>query len=236
MDLLQLREKEVFEILKKISKYRFVVIGGYAVNAYTLARFSVDCDIVVGDDVESRRIGKVLKENLFTITNAHERVPYHEKFVRYEKEVKEDFKVSIDMFISTVFDRQTNVSFAAEWIFENSKFIFLKGKTITEKLRLRVINPEALMVMKFVSCRTTDIRDIFMLISGVDNSGWIRENVSQRCDFKDRFSIVKNKIISSQFKNNLRGVYGYIDEKLFEKYKKAVLGLGQFRDYRKITL
>lgn len=49
MDMLQIREKEVFDTLKKIRECRFVLIGGYAVNAYTLPRFSVDCDIVVED-------------------------------------------------------------------------------------------------------------------------------------------------------------------------------------------
>jgi hypothetical protein len=44
--MLQDREREIFETLNKIKKQNFVVIGGYAVNAYTLPRFSVDCDIV----------------------------------------------------------------------------------------------------------------------------------------------------------------------------------------------
>ena len=49
MDLLQIREKEIFETLKTISEFNFVLIGGYAVNAYALPRFSVDCDIVLRD-------------------------------------------------------------------------------------------------------------------------------------------------------------------------------------------
>ena len=40
----QIREDEIFKTLKKILKYKFVLIGGYAVNAYTLPRFSIDCD------------------------------------------------------------------------------------------------------------------------------------------------------------------------------------------------
>ena len=50
MEKLQLREKEIFETLKKICKFKFVVIGGYAVNPYTIPRFSVDCDIVIKDE------------------------------------------------------------------------------------------------------------------------------------------------------------------------------------------
>ena len=58
MEQLQLREKEIFETLKKIKKSRFVVIGGYAVNTYTLPRFSIDCDIVVKDHKELKKIEK----------------------------------------------------------------------------------------------------------------------------------------------------------------------------------
>ena len=41
------REKLIFELLEKLKGIDFVLIGGYAINAYTLPRFSVDCDLVV---------------------------------------------------------------------------------------------------------------------------------------------------------------------------------------------
>ena len=53
--MLQLREKEIFETLNKLKGLNFVLIGGYAVNAYTLPRFSVDCDIFLEDSHLSRR-------------------------------------------------------------------------------------------------------------------------------------------------------------------------------------
>ena len=56
MEQLQLREKEIFETLKNIKKNKFVIIGGYAVNAYTLPRFSVDCDILIKDHKELLKI------------------------------------------------------------------------------------------------------------------------------------------------------------------------------------
>nr|MBI4157208.1 hypothetical protein [Candidatus Woesearchaeota archaeon] len=58
--MLQSREKEIFETLKKIARFKFVIIGGYAVNAYTLPRFSVDCDIVFKDKDELKEIEEVL--------------------------------------------------------------------------------------------------------------------------------------------------------------------------------
>ena len=51
------REKLVFSLLEEAEKnFEFTVIGGYAVNAFTPPRFSVDCDIVVKDPKTMRRI------------------------------------------------------------------------------------------------------------------------------------------------------------------------------------
>src|SRR3989338_5638822 len=207
MDQIQLREKEIFETLRKIKKHKFLVIGGYAVNAYTLPRFSVDCDIVLENDIEAKRIEKELERFGYKRQGADKR-DYGE-FVRYEKEIQKNFRVSIDILVGNVFDRNTKANFSAKWAFENSAMRLVKGKTIPEKLRLRVVNTDALIVMKFISCRTADIRDAFMLMPQAEDMNWIKKEISNRYDFKDRFEKIKNKITSAQFKNNLQGVYGY---------------------------
>ena len=132
MEPLQLREKEIFETLRKIKEYKFAVIGGYAVNAYTLPRFSVDCDIVVEDESQVKNI----EMNLKSIGYRKEQtdfinLPYHEEFRRYEKEIAKNFRVSVDIMIKCVSDRTTHAIFTAEWIFKNSSLRLLKGKTIT---------------------------------------------------------------------------------------------------------
>ena len=45
----------------------------------------------------------------------------------------------------------------------------LKGKTIAEELKLRIINIDALLVMKIISYRSTDIRDLFMMFPNAKN-------------------------------------------------------------------
>ena len=87
MDQLQVREKEIFETLKRISKFAFVVIGGYAVNVYALPRFSVDCDIVVNDKEEADAISDELKKIGYAIQESKSDIPYHGNFIRYEKEI-----------------------------------------------------------------------------------------------------------------------------------------------------
>ncbi|MDO8622854.1 MAG: nucleotidyl transferase AbiEii/AbiGii toxin family protein [archaeon] len=224
--MLQLREKEIFETLKRTSKFKFVIIGGYAVSAYTLPRFSVDCDIVVKDKEELKEIEEILVNfGYVKEENNKDKTSYYGDFLRLEKDLGDNIKVSIDILIKEVLDRQTNATFSAEWIFDNSKIRILKGKTITEELKLRIINLDALFVLKFVSCRLTDIRDIFMLATNIKNKEWIKEEISKKYDFNKLFIKIKDKITSKQFKDSLQGVYGIIDDKVFEKHKKAILEL-----------
>ncbi len=227
MEQLQLREKEIFETLKKIKKRKFVVIGGYAVNAYTLPRFSVDFDIVIKDRNELEKIEEELSHLGYEKTKSSSEAPYHGKFERYEKEIAPNFRVSVDILIREVLDRQTMAKFSADWVFDNSKIRNLRGKTIGEELKVRIINAEALFVMKLVSCRLTDIRDVFLLISSVSNKAWIKKEVSERYDLKDRLSKLINEINSKQFKDGLQGVFGLVDDKAFEKNKKMILELGK---------
>ncbi len=224
--MLQLREKEIFETLKKMSKFKFVVIGGYAVNAYTLPRFSVDCDVVVKNKEELKDIEEILMNYGYVKEeNNKDKTSYYGDFLRLEKDLGDNIKVSIDILIKEVLDRQTNATFSADWVFDNSEIRILRGKTITEELKLRIINLDALFVLKFVSCRLTDIRDIFMLAPNIKNKEWIKEEILKKYDFDKLFLKIKEKITSKQFKDSLQGVYGIIDNKVFEKHKKAILNL-----------
>ncbi len=223
-NFLQIREKEIFETLKSIKNRKFVLIGGYAVNAYTLPRFSVDCDIVIcKEDFEG--IKKDLLSLGYKESQEKSEVPYHGKFTRFEKEIKKNFSVSIDILIDEVLDRQTQSKFSNDWIFDNSRIRILKGKTIIDNLRIRIINPEALFVMKLISCRSTDIRDIFLLISKIKDKVFIKKEVSERFNIQNRLEKVKQEITSKQFKDGLQGVFGVIEDRLFEKHKKLILDL-----------
>ena len=223
MDPLQRREKEIFETLRRIHKHSFVIIGGYAVNAYALPRFSVDCDIVVKDANEAQKIGHALIEYGYVREKIPKNTPYYGTFERYEKQIEKDFRVSMDVLIGEVLDRQTDATFSAEWIVEHSKIRLLKGKTILEELNVRIIDAEALFVMKFICARATDIRDIFMLAPNVKDRKWIQNEISERYDFNNRLKRIKEKVLSKQSKDGLQGVYGIIDPKVFEKHRKALL-------------
>ena len=222
-NLFSVREAEIFNILKELKECDFVVIGGYAVNAYTLPRFSVDCDIVIKDREELIKTENILKKSGYKKEEIDSNIQYSGDFVRYEKILENNFKVSIDILIERVIDRATKAVFSADWIFKNSNVISLKGKTIEKELKINIINRDALAVMKIISCRPTDIRDIFMILPDITYKRWVIEEIKERYDIKDRFNKIIEKISSQQFKDGLSGVYGYFDIKIFEKHRKTII-------------
>src|SRR3989344_5577143 len=212
-DLFSLREEEIFNTLKALQKCSFVIIGGYAVNVYTLPRFSVDCDIVIKEEKELKNIEKILFSIHYEKKITPENIPYSGKFFRYEKRLSNNFLVSMDLLFKSVIDRDTEVIFSAEWIFEHSSKKVLRGKTILEELKLKIINIDALIVMKIMSCRSTDIRDVFMMLPNAENKDRIISEISAKYDLNNRLSKVIETVNSKQFKDGLSGVYGKIDQK-----------------------
>ena len=90
--VMQLREKEIFNTLEKLEG-KFVVIGGYAVNPYTLPRFSKDCDIVVRDVSTGKKIEKqLLNMGYYKVATKEPDIPYYGDFDRYEKKYRKIFQ------------------------------------------------------------------------------------------------------------------------------------------------
>jgi len=223
MDPLQLREKEIFETLKGIKSLEFVVIGGYAASAYAPPRFSVDCDIVARTASEARKIGARLKELGYKrISAGTAEAAYGGAFERFGKVLPNGFVASVDLLIASVADRGTSAVFTADWIFGNSSLRGLRGRTIAERLPLRILDPDALFVMKAVSCRPSDIRDVFMLAPLIEDLGWVLAGISERCDANVTRGRILRAVDSKQFKDGLQGVFGRLDKKLFERHRDAL--------------
>lgn len=222
LDSFSLREAEIFRALKALQGNEFVVIGGYAVNAYALPRFSIDCDIVVKSEAKASQIKKILEKQGYSVMEKQATEGnYGGSFLRLDKTVEKGFKVSFDVLVGEVTDRRTNASFSAEWVFTHSNKKRLKGKTVIGSLELRVINADALTVMKLVASRKADLRDVFMLLPLVKNLGFVKSEVSKKTGFSEAVERAGKTILSKEFKNNLQGVFGYLDEKAFRKSVKA---------------
>lgn len=64
-----------------------------------------------------------------------------------------------------------------------------------------------------------------MLLPITKNRHWVSAEVQQRGDFAKSFKRIAEKITAPQFKDDLRGVYGYVDAQTFAKHQQAVLAM-----------
>jgi hypothetical protein len=220
MDRLQLREAEIFRTLDNLKGIEFVLIGGYAVNSYALPRFSVDCDIVIRKE-DTEKIKGILSKSGYCLAKNHEEVRYEGKFLRMEKILDEGFVASIDILVDEVHDRQSKARFSADWIFKNSKKRTIIGKTIIMKIEAKIIDADALFVMKFASARNTDIRDVFMMADKLQDFNEIMKEIEER-KISNQSKKIWQTLEEKQFKDNLQGVYGYLDESVFNKHMARI--------------
>jgi len=156
------REAEVIRVMKLLAvhKDKFVVIGGYAVNAITSHRFSVDCDLVV-----ARKNLGVLERILTRQAYIRQRPRKLEHIhgVRTEKFTKlvGNRGVSVDLFIDQIVCRQTEGNWTYEQIKRNSFESDVVG--LTGSARAFVPKRELLIAMKAHTGRDADLRDMVML-------------------------------------------------------------------------
>ena len=218
------REKFIFALLRKLeSKAEFVVIGGYAINAYTLPRFSVDCDIVIRDRKAMRSVKIFLESKGFT-EKAKGTVPaYKGEFLSLA--TKKPVATTFDILAGVVEDRITGTLFPAELIFEHSANRAIFGKGSPVRIDTRVADAEMLFVMKAVSSRKSDIRDVFMLASTKLDRGKILQITKEVPIPAESIEKIVLKVNSKGFRDALQGVFGMLPEKQFETSKKKLLAL-----------
>ncbi len=207
------REKFLFSVIEKLSgKADFVVIGGYAINAYVLPRFSIDCDIVVQNKKVCAQIQKQLENSGFA-ERASGKLPYSGEFVTM---ASTEPATTFDILSGAVEDRLSGTIFPAEMIFKNSskRTIFGKGSPI--QIKCRVVDPELLFLMKACPARTTDIRDLFMLSALKLDTGKILE-LAKEANAKIDTEKILSKIGSKGFLDALQGVHGKLPAEQYEK-------------------
>lgn len=218
--MIQDREKAVLEMLAKIPNENVVLIGGYAVNAYVPPRFSIDCDLVVIDD-DIGEVEATLKANGFVKSDAGD-VPYG-NYVRY---VRAKEKVSFDLLVNSVLDRDTGIVFGRDVFEKYSKTRVTVGRVAPVRIEMRIADPELLFAMKLVSGRKQDVRDIFMLAGEDLNWGAVKEIVLDKCNdalIKKRINLIKRTIESKTYRDSLHGPYGKIPDGRFDRCEKRLI-------------
>ena len=218
--MLELREKEILRMLEKLKNLNFVLIGGYAINAYTQPRFSVDCDLVVLNKEDAEHIKKMLIQESYEEKEINPNIPYSGEFLCLVKKIG-DYSIPFDVMIGSVIDRDTKLKFPAEWIFKNSKIRTLAGKANPVNIKLRIADPETLIIMKLAASRKSDLRDVFMLLERDVNAEFI---LSELKEYRLQNKLIKFREYTSskEFRDNLQGVFGKVDEKAFNRTIKKI--------------
>lgn len=213
------REGAVFEALARLPKAGLVLIGGYAVNAYVPPRFSIDCDVVVLGS--TKEVEEALRKDGFMEAESGD-TP-HGRYVRYEKREE---GVSFDLLVNSVLDRGTNVVFEASLFEKYSAERMTTGRSVSLRTTMRIADPELLFVMKFVTGRRQDVRDIFMLASTPLNWDMVEHLALTKCGrgiVKERSEMIRRSISSSEYRDSLQGPYGKIPDDRFEMCRSGLL-------------
>jgi hypothetical protein len=202
------REKEILRIIEILNPYRdnFVVVGGYAVDAYSpLPRYSVDCDVVIPKK-ELSNFTKVFSGEGFTGTPENQNELEGLETRRFKKTV-EGNPVYIDLLVDGVRCRQTE----AVWKFDEIKSASSERRVIgvASSVSSRVGSSELLVAMKLHSGRDADVKDVAMLI---DDLSWqkvgayaIRGNIEK---VKRQLKTAIEKMQEKDFEPQLKSFFG----------------------------
>jgi hypothetical protein len=221
------REEEVIRILKVLSIKNddFVVIGGYAINALTAHRFSVDCDIVTGSS-GLRDLGKILGVEGYSIPKIGKQSRYGAKMKKYTKSLGMG-KVSVEVFPKEVTCRQTDGAWDFDLIKANSSWLRIVG--LTDSARALVPKKELLIAMKIHSGRNTDLRDVVMLSERAD---WSAVKEFAACGnikkVKKQIDSAIKKIGKDEFASSLKAEFG-LRQDVLPVIRRSLAGLQRVR-------
>ncbi len=214
------REAELIRIIKLLAaqKNKFVVIGGYAVNAITSHRFSVDCDLVIARK-NVTAVEKILGKEGY---RGQKRQVEHATVEKFTKLIGGG-RVSVDLFIDQVICRQTGGKWTYDFIRRNSFESDVVG--LTDSARAFVPRKELVIAMKVHTARGADLRDVVMMSERAD---W--KLVSRFADTGVRRRVVLRvasaleAIHSNQFSSALKAEFS-LSADVTPLIKKSVQGL-----------
>ncbi len=163
--ILTAREGEIVRILRILGteSNKFVLVGGYAVNALAPHRFSVDCDLVT-----KRKALLVISQIL--MKEGYTREPGVSKKSRSRAEnytkLLEQGSARVDLYIDSLTSRQTDGAWSYEFMRKNSVEAIVAG--VTGSAPSRVAARELLTALKLHAGRNQDLADIVVLSERVN--------------------------------------------------------------------
>ena len=229
-ELMNLREEEISKIIDLISKQtdgfdnpKLILIGGYALRAYTsFSRYTRDCDFVLkkSDGWNLDKIQQMLS-NEMSAEAFEKRDSYG--FLRCVKLLKAAAKISIDFMEGEVRGRTNQQVFCiTEKFIQKAKKVKI---TIAEKtFEMYVPDYTEYLILKLMSARPSDIRDIATLVwkNGVPDD--LKEEAKSLAHpeiIEENLKLIISDISDKRFLDSWKGTF--VTTEFTENIKEEVL-------------
>jgi len=233
-EIMNLREEEISRIIEQLSKQtdrfenpKMVMIGGYALRAFTsLSRYTRDCDFVLkkSDGWNLDKIQKLLPKVL-SAEVSEKRDSYG--FLRCIRLLKIDgrsAKISIDFMEGEVRGRmEEQVFFITEKFLQKTKKVKIP---IAEKMtEIYVPDYTDYLILKIMSARPSDIRDIATLIWKKDIPDDIEERAKETLAHPEilekNLKLIITDISDKRFLDSWKGAF--VTTEFTEKIEEQIL-------------
>lgn len=220
-DVMNLREDEIFRLVKLISEKsesftnpKIILIGGYALRAYTpYSRYTRDCDFVIRKQ-DGWHIDKI-KEWLSKEINVEifeKRETYgFARFINPFKIGKKSAKIALDFMEGEVRGREEkDVVLLDEKFINDSREIEIQIGS--NKISVFVPSFRDYLILKIVSARQSDIRDIAVLLWKNEVPKDLHERIKEILPYPDFFKqkikdVVIPTISNPRFLDSWRGTF-----------------------------
>lgn len=230
-EIMNLREEEISKIVEQLSKLtdgfenpKIVLIGGYALRAFTsLSRYTRDCDFVLKKsdgwnlDKIQRLLPKDLSADVFEKRDSY-------GFLRCIKLLKVGVKISLDFMEGEVRGRtEEQIFFITEKFLQKTRKVEI---SIAEKT-VEVYIPDYVdyLILKLMSARPSDIRDIATLIwkNGIPDN--LEEEAKKKLAHPEiiekNLKLIQKDISDKRFLDSWKGTF--VTTEFTEKTKEEVL-------------
>ena len=230
-ELMNLREEEISKIIEHISKQtdgfdnpKLILIGGYALRAFTsFSRYTRDCDFVLkkSDGWNLDKIQQMLS-NEMSAEAFEKRDSYG--FLRCVKLLKAAAKISIDFMEGEVRGRTDEQVFCiTEKFIQKAKKVKI---TIAEKtFEMYVPDYTDYLILKLMSARPSDIRDIATLVwkNGIpdDLKEEAKKTLAHPEIIEENLKLIISDISDKRFLDSWKGTF--VTTEFTENIKEEVL-------------
>ena len=235
IEIMRKREQEIQSAILHLSENtkgftnpELIMIGGYGLRAFiSLSRFTRDCDFALkkknGWNIDDLKT--ILPRN-YSIEEEEKRGSYgFLRCVKFVKHNKARIKISMDFMEGEIRGRKPDeIILIDEFMIKNRKFFSIQ--IADQTVMIPVPDYPDYFIMKVVSSRASDIRDIASLVHENGIPPEVKKRIKQVLPNPEIFkSKIKERIIPeirrATFVDSWRGIFG--TTKYTEKHKREIL-------------